>query len=144
MPVRNTSLAAGIFNLSKSAVGTGTLGLAFCMKEMGLGLGLSMMIFAAFMASVSLHFLGRLSANTDCSSYFGLGRLSFGAAGETSAIAALSLFLIGGLTFYAWKIGVLFSASLKFMLPSHKDSIFLNEAILTIISGTLLVFPLSV
>lgn len=143
VPVRNTTLIEGIFNMAKSAVGTGTLVLAFAMHQMGLVLGVSMLLLSAVLASISLHFLGRVSANTDCGSYFQLGRLALGPTGEYSALVALAIFLMGGLIFYASIIGDYLSKSLIFMTGLPNDSWYLSVTFLNVVAGVLFVFPLS-
>lgn len=97
---RNTTLAQGIFSLSKSAIGAGALALPGCFAKLGTLFGILVLAFASLTATTTLHFLSRLAANTDLNSYFALGNLAFGTAGQLSAMIALILFILGALIFY--------------------------------------------
>lgn len=141
---RDTTLTTGIFNLTKAAVGVGTLLIATEFKKTGLGLGAILLTIAAFLTASTLYFLGRISLNLDCNSYFHIGKLAFGSFGEYSAIAALILFLIGALTYYAFIIGKFLSGSIVFLFNlKANESWYTDPRILTIIAGTLLILPLS-
>jgi len=140
---RNTTLTGCVFNMTKSAVGTGTLVLAYNMRQMGLALGLSLLTVAAIFTAITLHFLARISSNMGCSSYFALGKMSFGVAGEISAIFALVLFLIGALIFYAMIVGVYLSRSLIYLLNLDPTAFYTNQTFLVVLAGALLIFPLA-
>lgn len=114
---RNTTLSQGIFSLSKSAVGAGTLALPFVFAELGLVNGLIMLVFGSLSTTMMLYFLGRLAAKTDQSDYYTIGRLGFGRAGELISMLATVLFLFGGLIAYVAIAGGYFSSFLIYIFP---------------------------
>src|SRR5262245_1988957 len=79
---RNVSLLAAIFNLTKSAVGVGTLFLHSKLVSLGFRAGLAAILVAATMSTLSLHLLSRMAHNCSTGDYFVLGRLALGQTGE--------------------------------------------------------------
>lgn len=112
VPVRNTSFSGACFNLTKSAVGAGTVYLPKTICNLGMVAGSSMFMVAAFLCGASLHFLGRMAHHCETGDYFRLGRLALGLRGEQAVSVALMLFLIGGLIAYSHLIGQFFSQAM--------------------------------
>lgn len=140
---RTTTLVQGIFNLSKSAVGAGTLSLPWAIARLGLVSGVAVLLFASLATTCTLHFLSRLAANTDVGDFFTLGHMAFGTVGEIVSMVSLILFLFGALIFYIVRAQGYFISFVTFMRPSlaleYKNSL---PTILTIITA-MLIFPLA-
>lgn len=96
----NISMAAGTFNLCKSAIGVGILALPKAMANSGLLLGLGLLALGSITCSSTLYFLARIAANTDLGDYFAVGNLAYGGVGESLAVLATLLYLIGALIGY--------------------------------------------
>jgi amino acid permease len=140
---RSTTLAQGIFNLSKSAVGAGALALPSDVRQLGLVGGVGVLLFASFMTTVTLHFLARVAANLDVGDYFTLGNMAFGVAGEVMAMVSLILFLIGGLIFYISLAQMFITDFLQFVIPSLANYTSSLPLIFTV-AIALLIMPLAV
>lgn len=103
---RNTSLFQAGFGLCKSALGVGALLLASSLRDVGFFYIVLILIFASITTTISLHFLGRISANTGYSDYGDIGRLAMGMFGENLSLLAVMAFLVGTLFFF-----ILYAAS---------------------------------
>jgi len=143
VPSRQTSLSAGIFNLTKSAVGAGILSLPFAMKQAGLIPGLFLIIFASLSTSSTLHFLARIAANTDQGNFFEVGKLAFGTAGEVTAVVSVIFYLIGALIAYASFIKKYMLGFLTYVLQKEENSMLLLNGKFLIGMGALLILPLA-
>jgi amino acid permease len=139
---RTTTLAQGIFNVSKSAVGAGTLRLPYAVAELGLAGGVCMLLFASFMTTTTLHFLARMAANLDVGDYFTLGNMAFGVIGEVLAMISLVLFLIGGLIFYIDKAQEFTVNVISEVIPSLNEYKTSLPLIVTIVTAVL-ILPLA-
>jgi hypothetical protein len=62
--MRNASLASSTFNLTNSAIGMGTLAISYSYKIVGLGTGLLLTVFLAFVTGLTLYFYCRLAEAT--------------------------------------------------------------------------------
>ena len=143
-PPRNTSLPSAIFNLTKSAIGVGTLFLAYSVSQMGLLLGLGMLLVASLTCIGSLHFLAKTASQSGMvGNYFQLGRMALGLPGELSALASLVFYLLGGLIAYSSVVGQYLSRSLVFFINPSKVPWYCSEKFLTVLAGVLLILPLS-
>lgn len=139
---RTTSLFMAIFNLTKSAVGLGTVLLVDKMQILGLGYGIGVIISAAVISSLSLHFLNRMSYNLDVGDFVRLSKLALGRPGEILSGVSILLVLLGSLIGYAFFIGDYAKSSLAFF-TSKTDTWYTSERILTGLIVTLFVFPIS-
>jgi amino acid permease len=139
---RTTSLFLAIFYLLKSAVGLGAVLLVKNFQILGLGYGVPLLIFAAIISSLSLHFLNRVSYNLDLGDYVKICKLAMGRKGEILTIVSLVLVLIGSLIAYAYFIGTYARDSLIF-LTDVKDKFWVSEKFLTTILLTVFVLPIS-
>ena len=139
---RTTSLFMALFNLTKSAVGLGTVLLVSKMQVLGLGWGISVIIAAAVIASISLHFLNRMSYNLDVGDFVRLAKIALGRPGEILAIVSILLVLLGSLIAYAYFIGTYAKSSISFFTGTE-DAWYTSNRILTLLVVTLFVFPIS-
>ena len=120
--LRNTTMVRACFNLTKSAVGIGTLRLPGTIKKLGWGLGLPMIVVSSLLCSISHHFLARLAANTDIGDFYGLGKLAYGTVGEMTAVAATLLYLFGALLAYCRFAGAYISSSVTYLFGLSNDN----------------------
>lgn len=135
---RVTSLFKAVFSLTKSAVGLGTVYLPGVYASLGWGLGTAMNVSFALLCAISHHFLARLSANTDVSDYYVLGRMAFGKAGETVSIIATLMYLYGALIAYIHYAAVNIAPGLHLLTKvdfGKSTPMYILKAVL---SGTLL------
>lgn len=136
-------MAAGIFNLCKSAIGVGILSLPASMRNAGLLLGLLLLALGSITTSSTLHFLARIAANTDMGDYFAVGRMAYGPWGEITGVAATLLYLFGGLIGYASYTSTYFTQFLCFVFKVQEGQTwYVNSKIIIAISA-LLIYPLA-
>ena len=140
---RSTTMLQGIFNLTKSSIGAGMLFLPWNMHRMGLLPGLGAIVFAGCLCSTTLHYLARMCANTGADDYFKLGRLAFGPWGETTAVAALLLNLLGGLINYANFAGDYLSSALAYLCRTPAPPWYLRPAFLKVLLAGTAILPLA-
>lgn len=144
VPVRNTSLTGAVFNLTKSAVGAGTVFLPALLKTLGPVAGTTYLIVAGALCALPLYFLGRMAHHCETGDYFKLGRLALGKKGETAVSISLLLFLAGGLIAYAYCVGDFLSSSLISLVGAEKLPAFLaNKGNMSVIMAIAAIFPLS-
>lgn len=143
VPTRTTSLSGAIFNLTKSAVGAGTVYLPSIFYLLGPTTAGILLISGAFVCSLSLYFLGRLAHHCSTGDYFKLGRLALGKQGERAVSVSLLLFLLGGLIAYANLTGSFVSGAVATLSKANKDTMFLTPGTVTVLSAIFVIFPLS-
>ena len=101
----SVSFAKAVLNMSKAAIGLGTILLITSMQTLGLGYGIIALLLSAFLSALTLHFLGRVTSATRSGTYFGLSAVILGRKGEIVAMLALGIVLFGSLMGYAYYIG---------------------------------------
>lgn len=143
VPMRTTSLSGAIFNLTKSAVGAGTVFLPDIFYTLGLKIALPLLLSGALFCSISLYFLGRMAHHCETGDYFKLGRLALGRHGETAVSVSLLLFLIGVLIAYANLTGSYVSAAIGTIRNVDAEKTLLSAGNITLIASTFFIFPLS-
>lgn len=143
VPARTTSLSGAIFNLTKSAVGAGTVYLPEIFYALGPVLACSLLLSGAVFCSISLYFLGRMAHHCETGDYFKLGRLALGRHGETAVSVSLMLFLFGGLIAYANLTGIYISSAIGTMRSVDAEQTFFKSGTVTLIAAALFIFPLS-
>lgn len=144
VPARTTSLSAAIFNLTKSAVGAGTVYLPAIFYALGPTLASTLLLSGAVFCSISLYFLGRMAHHCETGDYFKLGRLALGKHGETAVSVSLLLFLLGGLIAYANLTGIYISSAIGTMRQvADAEQTFLSSGNVTLMAAAFLIFPLS-
>lgn len=143
VPVRTTTLSGAIFNLTKSAVGAGTVFLPAIFYTLGPQIALTLLFSGAVVCSISLYFLGRMAHHCETGDYFKLGRLAMGRHGETAVSVSLLLFLIGGLIAYANLTGSYIAAALGTMFGLDPKATVFTAGNITLLASTLFIFPLS-
>ncbi|KAF5182063.1 Amino acid transporter [Thalictrum thalictroides] len=79
---KGASFTGAVFNLSTTIVGAGIMALPATMKVLGLGPGILMIIFMAFLTETSIEMLLRFSKAGKSVSYGGLMGVAFGRTGD--------------------------------------------------------------
>jgi sodium-coupled neutral amino acid transporter 2 len=105
------SFTGAVFNLSTTIVGAGIMALPATMKVLGLGLGIAMIIFMAFLTQASIDLLLRFSRAGKSSSYGGLMGDSFGKYGKILLQICVMINNIGVLIVYMIIIGDVLSGT---------------------------------
>lgn len=141
--LRNTSMVRACFNLTKSAVGIGTLSLPSTIKKLGWALGLPMIVIASLLCTVSHHFLARLAANTDIADFYGLGKLAYGSVGEMTAVAATLLYLFGALLAYCRYAGDYIASAVGYLFSLDANNWLVYPPYMTILVSAVFIFPLA-
>lgn len=101
------SFTGAVFNLSTTIVGAGIMALPATMKSLGLGLGIAMIIFMAFLTDASIQFLLRFSRAGKSVSYGGLMGDAFGKYGKFLLQLSVIINNIGVLIVYMIIIGMI-------------------------------------
>lgn len=101
------SFTGAVFNLSTTIVGAGIMALPATMKVMGLGVGIAMIIFMAFLTEASIEMLLRFSRAGKSSSYGGLMGDAFGKYGKMLLQISVMVNNIGVLIVYMIIIGMI-------------------------------------
>lgn len=101
------SFTGAVFNLSTTIVGAGIMALPATMKALGLGLGIAMIIFMAFLTDASIQFLLRFSRAGKSVSYGGLMGNAFGKYGKFLLQLSVIINNIGVLIVYMIIIGMI-------------------------------------
>lgn len=105
------SFTGAVFNLSTTIVGAGIMALPATMKVMGLGLGIAMIIFMAFLTDASIELLLRFSRAGKSGSYGGLMGEAFGKYGKFLLQLSVIINNIGVLIVYMIIIGDVLSGT---------------------------------
>ncbi|KAJ6926719.1 amino acid transporter AVT6A-like [Populus alba x Populus x berolinensis] len=105
------SFTGAVFNLSTTIVGAGIMALPATMKVLGLVLGVSLIIFMAFLAEASIEMLLRFSRAGKCASYGGLMGDAFGKTGRIMLQVAVLINNVGVLIVYMIIIGDVLSGT---------------------------------
>ncbi len=142
VPVRNTSLVGATFNLTKSAVGAGTIFLPAMLAKLGPVVGSIYLIAGGILTALPLYFLGRMAHHCETGDYFKLGRLALGKKGETFVSVSLLLFLAGGLVAYAYFTGNLLQSFLTTVGASARLGSLSSERNMTVFAA-IFIFMLS-
>lgn len=99
------SFTGAVFNLSTTIVGAGIMALPATMKVLGLGLGIAMIVFMAFLTNASIDMLLRFSRAGKSVSYGGLMGDAFGKYGRILLQVCVMVNNIGVLIVYMIIIG---------------------------------------
>ncbi|XP_057491505.1 amino acid transporter AVT6A-like [Actinidia eriantha] len=105
------SFTGAVFNLSTTIVGAGIMALPATMKALGLVLGISMIIFMAFLAEASIEMLLRFSRAGKTTSYGGVMGDAFGKYGRIFLQICVLVNNIGVLIVYMIIIGDVLSGT---------------------------------
>ncbi|KZV45607.1 sodium-coupled neutral amino acid transporter 5-like [Dorcoceras hygrometricum] len=105
------SFSGAVFNLSTTIVGAGIMALPATMKQLGLILGIAMIIFMAFLTQASIEFLLRFSRTSKSASYGGLMGDAFGKYGRMLIQICVLVNNIGVLVVYMIIIGDVLSGT---------------------------------
>lgn len=100
------SFTGAVFNLSTTIVGAGIMALPATMKVLGLGLGITMIIFMAFLTEASIELILRFSRAGKSSSYGSLMGDAFGKYGKILLQVAVLVNNLGVLIVYMIIIGM--------------------------------------
>ncbi|KAF3443975.1 hypothetical protein FNV43_RR13665 [Rhamnella rubrinervis] len=105
------SFSGAVFNLSTTIVGAGIMALPATMKVLGLGLGVAMIIFMAFLTEASIELLLRFSRAGKSLSYGGLMGDAFGKIGKILLQLCVLINNVGVLVVYMIIIGDVLSGT---------------------------------
>ncbi|KAF5748897.1 putative sodium-coupled neutral amino acid transporter 6 [Tripterygium wilfordii] len=105
------SFTGAVFNLSTTIVGAGIMALPATMKVLGLGLGIAMIIFMAFLTESSIELLLRFSRAGKTHSYGALMGDAFGKVGRILLQISVMVNNIGVLIVYMIIIGDVLSGT---------------------------------
>ncbi|KAA8530490.1 hypothetical protein F0562_005199 [Nyssa sinensis] len=105
------SFTGAVFNLSTTVVGAGIMALPATMKVLGLGLGIAMIIFMAFLTEASIELLLRFSRAGRMLSYGGVMGDAFGKFGRILLQVCVLVNNIGVLVVYMIIIGDVLSGT---------------------------------
>ncbi|XP_077237661.1 amino acid transporter AVT6A-like [Tasmannia lanceolata] len=105
------SFSGAVFNLSTTIVGAGIMALPATMKVLGLGPGIAMVIFMAFLTNASIEMLLRFSRAGKSVSYGGLMGDAFGKIGRMLLQACVVVNNVGVLIVYMIIIGDVLSGT---------------------------------
>lgn len=105
------SFSGAVFNLSTTIIGAGIMALPAMVKELGLFLGVAMIIFMAFLTEASIELLLRFSRPRKSASYGGLMGDAFGRYGKIVLQICVLINNIGVLTVYMIIIGDVLSGT---------------------------------
>ncbi|KAK9924812.1 hypothetical protein M0R45_033161 [Rubus argutus] len=105
------SFTGAVFNLSTTIVGAGIMALPATMKVLGLGLGIAMIIFMAFLTEASIELILRFSRAGKSSSYGGLMGDAYGKYGKILLQVAVLVNNLGVLIVYMIIIGDVLSGT---------------------------------
>ncbi|KAK2663206.1 hypothetical protein Ddye_001780 [Dipteronia dyeriana] len=105
------SFTGAVFNLSTTVVGAGIMALPATMKVLGLGLGIALIIFMAFLTEASIELLLRFSRVGKSVSYGGLMGDAFGRFGKGVLQVCVLVNNIGVLIVYMIIIGDVLSGT---------------------------------
>lgn len=108
------SFTGAVFNLSTTIIGAGIMALPATMKVLGLGLGIALIIFMAFLSEASIEMLLRFSRAGKNPSYGSLMGDAFGKYGRILLQICVLVNNIGVLIVYLIIIGMVLSVT-----PTH-------------------------
>lgn len=100
------SFTGAVFNLSTTIVGAGIMALPATMKVLGLVLGISMIIFMAFLTEASIELILRFSRAGKSTSYGGLMGDAFGKYGKILLQVSVLVNNLGVLIVYMIIVGM--------------------------------------
>lgn len=133
---------SSVINLTATAMGAGILALPNAMSELGIGLGLALLLFFAIMSDISLVLLVDCSRITRRFSFEGVGEEACGRWGKLLVKCTLLLFLFGSVILLMTIFGQLISESLKEMVAeSDRNKLYVDQTfIMGVVSAA--IFPM--
>ncbi|KAL3824013.1 hypothetical protein ACJIZ3_020042 [Penstemon smallii] len=105
------SFLGAVFNLSTTIIGAGIMALPATMKVLGLGLGIALIVFVAFLTQISVGMLLKFSKVCGADSYGGVMRDAFGDMGRRVLQVCVVINNIGVLIVYMIIIGDVLSGT---------------------------------
>ncbi|XP_020522697.1 sodium-coupled neutral amino acid transporter 1 isoform X2 [Amborella trichopoda] len=105
------SFSGAVFNLSTTVVGAGIMGLPAAMKLLGIGPGIAIIIFMAFLTEFSIKIMLKFSKPANSVTYSGLMRDSFGRTGEIALQICIIINNVGTLVVFMIIIGDVLSGT---------------------------------
>jgi len=141
----NASFYISVFNLMNAVLGSGILGLAYAMSQLGIVLFFILLTFVAILCLFAIHLLLCLCEQTNVKSYEKLGLIAFGLPGKFLAAGCILLQNIGAMSSYLFIV--------KYELPNVLSSLFgvskdsdvwwINGDILVIVVTLSIIMPLA-
>lgn len=107
--INGASFTGAVFNLSTTIIGAGIMSLPATMKDLGLGLGVAMIVFVAILTEASVEMLLRFSRVGKSVTYGGVMGDSFGKGGRVLFQICILVNNVGILVVYMIIIGEFYS-----------------------------------
>ncbi|XP_021754687.1 amino acid transporter AVT6A-like [Chenopodium quinoa] len=114
------SFSGAVFNLSTTIVGAGIMALPATFKQLGLILGVTLIILAAFMTEFSIDMILRFSKAYKSNSYSSVAGDAFGVFGRTISQVCIIVNNLGLLVVYLIIIGDVLAGTVTKGLSHHK------------------------
>nr|CAB3266256.1 sodium-coupled neutral amino acid transporter 2 [Phallusia mammillata] len=141
----SASFAISVFNLMNAILGSGILGLAYAMAQLGVVLFFVLMVTVAFFALYAIHFLLTLCDQTGVKAYEKLGFKAFGLPGRITAALCILLQNIGAMSSYLFIVKYELPNVLMTMIgiTETDGSWYLNGDYLVVIVTLFIILPLA-
>uniref|UniRef100_H2YM24 Amino acid transporter transmembrane domain-containing protein n=1 Tax=Ciona savignyi TaxID=51511 RepID=H2YM24_CIOSA len=139
------SFSISVFNLMNAILGSGILGLAYAMAQLGIVLFFVCSILVAFLALYAIHLLLILCEQTGVKAYEKLGFEAFGLPGRITAAVCILMQNIGAMCSYLFIVKYeLPNVLMTFMGMANDDgSWYLNGDYLVVIVTVAIILPLA-
>eukprot|EP00514_Thraustochytrium_sp_LLF1b_P010596 CAMPEP_0184549042 /NCGR_PEP_ID=MMETSP0199_2-20130426/6564_1 /TAXON_ID=1112570 /ORGANISM="Thraustochytrium sp., Strain LLF1b" /LENGTH=516 /DNA_ID=CAMNT_0026943727 /DNA_START=176 /DNA_END=1726 /DNA_ORIENTATION=- len=124
----NSSLVGAGCNFVNSIVGAGIIGLAFAVREIGFGLGITMLIFVAYLTYESVGMMISAGVQVNKRSYEGLCKFCFGKVGFNVVSIFMLIFAFGAMCAYFVIVGDTIPVVLLHMTGMHVE----RNAVITV------------
>jgi len=141
----SAGFAMSVFNLMNAILGSGILGLAYAMANLGIILFLVLTVIVACLALYAIHLLLDLCAQTDVKAYEKLGFAAFGKPGRIVTACCILLQNIGAMSSYLFIVKYELPNVLMTLMGVHENdgSWFFNGNILVIVVTLAIIMPLA-
>jgi amino acid permease len=141
----SAGFAMSVFNLMNAILGSGILGLAYAMSNLGIILFLVLTVIVAILALYAINLLLDLCAQTDVKAYEKLGFASFGKPGRIVTACCILMQNIGAMSSYLFIVKYELPNVLMTLMGMHENdgSWYLNGDILVIFVTLTTIMPLA-
>ncbi|CAK8679934.1 putative sodium-coupled neutral amino acid transporter 6 [Clavelina lepadiformis] len=141
----SASFAISVFNLMNAILGSGILGLAYAMAQLGMVLFFIFTIIVAFFALYAIHLLLVMCDMTGVKAYEKLGFKAFGLPGRITAACCILLQNIGAMSSYLFIVKYELPNVLMTLmgLTSNDGSWYLNGNYLVVLVTLVIIMPLA-
>ncbi|XP_075434407.1 sodium-coupled neutral amino acid transporter 3-like isoform X2 [Ascaphus truei] len=134
-----------VFNLSNAIMGSGILGLAYAMSNMGIVLFVFVLISIALLSTYSIHLLLKCSGVVGIRAYEQLGQRAFGPVGKILVALIITMHNVGAMSSYLYIVKYELPVVIQTFLglTSNPGDWYLNGNILIVIVSLIVIFPLA-